>query len=397
MGQTLSNPITTKDTTSGGDEKYIFAASSMQGWRITMEDAHTTLLNIDETSKVAFFAVFDGHGGSNAAIFAGKHLHKHIIDSEHYSKGEYELAIRDGFMSADDELRKISSKSGDPSGCTSVVVLLTPDGQIYCGNAGDSRAILSCSGDAVELSHDHKPSNPEEYKRIVASGGFVEYGRVNGNLALSRALGDFDFKKNEGRSAEEQMVTALPDVINRTITAEDEFIVVACDGIWDCLTNQQVSHYVRECISLGAKLEEICESMMEKCLASESELGGVGCDNMTVLIVGILQGKTESEWYESIAKKFIQEDHDIHDMNIVDSDNSVSEPENNHEMQIDSVNSTTPASDDSKPSNSDKIEETEPETEADSKTIESDITVTHNDKTEIGSSKASNLEHEESK
>ncbi|OMJ15486.1 putative protein phosphatase 2C [Smittium culicis] len=338
MGQTLSNPITTKDTTSGGDDQYIYAASSMQGWRITMEDAHTTLLNIDEKSKIAFFAVFDGHGGSNAAIFAGKFLHKHIFDSEHFAKGEYELAIRDGFMSADSELRKISTKSGDPSGCTSVAVLITPEGQIYCGNAGDSRSILSCSGEAVELSFDHKPSNAEEYKRIVAGGGFVEFGRVNGNLALSRALGDFDFKKNDRKSDEEQIVTALPDVLNRTLTKDDEFIVVACDGIWDCLSNQQVVHFVREHISLGMKLDEISEQLMEKCLAGESELGGVGCDNMTVVIIGILHGKSENEWYESISTAFKNEKHEIGAMDSLDSENSESESE--ARMTITEVNPT---------------------------------------------------------
>ncbi|OMJ29286.1 putative protein phosphatase 2C [Smittium culicis] len=350
MGQTLSNPITTKDTTIGGDDQYIYAATSMQGWRITMEDAHTTLLNIDEKSKIAFFAVFDGHGGSNAAIFAGKFLHKHIFDSEHFAKGEYDLAIKEGFMSADSELRKISTKSGDPSGCTSVVVLITPEGQIYCGNAGDSRSILSCSGEAVELSFDHKPSNAEEYKRIVAGGGFVEFGRVNGipiyitfylsllypntisfsqlgNLALSRALGDFDFKKNDRKSDEEQIVTALPDVLNRTLTKNDEFIVVACDGIWDCLSNQQVVHFVREKISLGMKLDEISEQLMEKCLAGESELGGVGCDNMTVVIIGILHGKSENEWYESISTAFKNEKHEIGAMDSLDSDYSESESE----------------------------------------------------------------------
>lgn len=70
----------------------------------------------------------------------------------------------------------------------------------------------------------------EETKRIVAAGGFVDFGRVNGNLALSRAFGDFDFKKNNNLPPELQVVTAHPDVIERTIVGTDEFIVVACDG-----------------------------------------------------------------------------------------------------------------------------------------------------------------------
>lgn len=75
------------------------------------------------------------------------------------------------------------------------------------GNVGDSRAVASCSGVAEPLSFDHKPANEEEAKRIIAAGGWVEFNRVNGNLALSRALGDFIFKRNDEKRPEEQIVT----------------------------------------------------------------------------------------------------------------------------------------------------------------------------------------------
>lgn len=80
------------------------------------------------------------------------------------------------------------------------------------------------------MSHDHKPVNKEESARITAAGGFVEYGRVNGNLALSRAVGDFEFKQNFSLDAEHQAVTVNPDVIVHESTGEEEFLVVACDG-----------------------------------------------------------------------------------------------------------------------------------------------------------------------
>ena len=78
---------------------------------------------------------------------------------------------------------------------------------IYCGNAGDSRAVACVAGRAVSLSYDHKPSIQAERERIISAGGWVDWNRVNGNLALSRALGDFVFKKNTKKSAEEQIVT----------------------------------------------------------------------------------------------------------------------------------------------------------------------------------------------
>jgi protein phosphatase PTC2/3 len=92
------------------------------------------------------------------------------------------------------------------AGSTAITVLIR-DNKLYCANAGDSRAIASKNGTLVQLSHDHKPNNPEEMDRIFNAGGWVEFNRVNGNLALSRALGDFLFKRNQTIPAEQQIVT----------------------------------------------------------------------------------------------------------------------------------------------------------------------------------------------
>lgn len=87
------------------------------------------------------------------------------------------------------------------AGCTSTVVLITRK-EVYCANAGDSRTVLAQRGTAKDLSIDHKPDDPEELNRIESSGNFVTEGRVNGRLALSRALGDFAYKKNENLPAD---------------------------------------------------------------------------------------------------------------------------------------------------------------------------------------------------
>ena len=100
-------------------------------------------------------------------------------------------------------------------------------------------------GRVQNLSYDHKPNNELETKRILAAGGWVEFNRVNGNLALSRALGDFVFKKNDSKRAEEQIVTAYPDVDIKTLTSDHEFMILACDGIWDVLSNEEVLEFVR--------------------------------------------------------------------------------------------------------------------------------------------------------
>ena len=91
--------------------------------------------------------------------------------------------------------------------------------------------MLGIKGRAKPLSFDHKPQNEGEKARICAAGGFVDFGRVNGNLALSRAIGDFEFKKSADLPPEQQIVTAFPDVTVHEVTEDDEFLVIACDGM----------------------------------------------------------------------------------------------------------------------------------------------------------------------
>ena len=86
-------------------------------------------------------------------------------------------------------MRQVDSQAG----CTATVALITPI-EIYVANAGDSRTVMSEKGNTVELSKDHKPDLPQERSRIIKAGGEVADGRVNGMLALSRAIGDFDYK-----------------------------------------------------------------------------------------------------------------------------------------------------------------------------------------------------------
>ena len=82
------------------------------------------------------------------------------------------------------------------------------------------------------MSKDHKPELEEERARIESANGFVEFGRVNGSLALSRAIGDLEYKKNPTKGPSAQMVTALPEIQVRRLEEDDEFVILACDGIW---------------------------------------------------------------------------------------------------------------------------------------------------------------------
>ncbi len=341
MGQILSQPLTDKESESGQNKHLAYGLSCMQGWRISMEDAHTTILDLektnnnnnnnnnddiktdddnsnddnetktastskntvtDSTDPVAFFAVYDGHGGDRIAKYTGDNLYKLITKEPEFHKGNFGKALQNTFLATDREILEDNELKLDQSGCTATTVLLNSK-KIVCANAGDSRTVLSVNGSAKPLSYDHKPNNEGEHARICAAGGFVDIGRVNGNLALSRAIGDFDFKKSTDLPPEEQIVTAFPDIIEHDITENDEFVVLACDGIWDCLSSQQVVEVVRRGINDRKSLVEISESIMDVCLAPSSGGSGIGCDNMSIVIVALLQGKTLEEWYDHIIAK----------------------------------------------------------------------------------------------
>ncbi|KAF9049616.1 PP2C-domain-containing protein [Hymenopellis radicata] len=298
MGQTLSSPATNKISETGQNADFAYAVTEMQGWRITMEDAHAIVLDLDEgqVDSNAFFAVYDGHGGGTVAKFAGQNVHKRLVNEESYKEKNYEEALKRAFLGTDEDMLANPKHSRDPSGCTAVAALVTKD-KIYVANAGDSRSVLSVKGEVKPLSFDHKPTNEGERLRITGAGGYIEYGRVNGNLALSRALGDFEFKKSYNLPPEKQVITADPDVTCHARDDEDEFLVIACDGIWDCLSSQQVVNFVRYQVSEGKSLADIGEMMCEHCLAPDTTSGaGIGCDNMTVLVVPILNGRTLEDW-----------------------------------------------------------------------------------------------------
>ncbi|CAL2037439.1 unnamed protein product [Caenorhabditis brenneri] len=301
MGQTLSEPVTKKESASCANENYLVGSSCMQGWRVDMEDAHTHLLSLPDDPKCAFFAVYDGHGGSKVSQYSGINLHKKIVARKEFSEGNLKGAIERGFLDLDQQMRIDEETKDDVSGTTAVVVLIK-EGDVYCGNAGDSRAVSSVVGEARPLSFDHKPSHENEARRIISAGGWVEFNRVNGNLALSRALGDFAFKNCDTKPAEEQIVTAYPDVITDKLTPDHEFIVLACDGIWDVMTNQEVVDFVREKLSEKRDPQSICEELLTRCLAPDCQMGGLGCDNMTVVIVGLLHGQSPDALFAKCAR-----------------------------------------------------------------------------------------------
>ena len=106
--------------------------------------------------------------------------------------------------------------------------MITPT-HIVCANVGDSRCVVGSNSRTIPLSEDHKPSNPEESERIVNGGGFVQFDRVNGELAMSRAFGDFQYKSNSNVEMVKQLVIPVPDIAVHKRVKGDEVLILACD------------------------------------------------------------------------------------------------------------------------------------------------------------------------
>ena len=155
---------------------------------------------------------------------------------------------------------KINSfQPGNDSGCTAVVGLLVGR-DLYVANAGDSRCIVCRDGKAIEMSFDHKPEDELERNRINKAGGKVtQDGRVNGGLNLSRAIGDHAYKTNKSLPLQQQMISPVPDVKKLTLQPEtDSFIFLACDGIWNSLSSQEVVDFIND------KMEKTKDSKLEE-------------------------------------------------------------------------------------------------------------------------------------
>uniref|UniRef100_A0A8C9WA30 Protein phosphatase 1G n=1 Tax=Scleropages formosus TaxID=113540 RepID=A0A8C9WA30_SCLFO len=489
MGAYLSQPNTVKSSADGGNQHLSFGFAAMQGWRVSMEDAHNCIPELDE--ETAMFAVYDGHGGEEVALYCSKYLPDIVKDQKAYKDGKLQKALEDAFLAIDgmitteDVIKELAQIAGRPqedaakdrvaeeddvdneeaallheeatmtieellvrygqnlnsvrygkkaspaskkeagdevkshlekgvngeaeceatgsessngkekvggsedgaggekaakmegeagpscssstaqaqsgtkskffedseeseeaedesedggseeedcseedeaeysseadeeddteeddeeeeemclpgmdgkeepgsdSGTTAVVSLIRGK-QLIVANAGDSRCVVSEKGKAVDMSYDHKPEDEVELARIKNAGGKVTMdGRVNGGLNLSRAIGDHFYKRNRALAPEDQMISAKPDVKVLTLNDDHEFMVIACDGIWNVMSSQEVVDFVSERIKPGEDgkvraLSSIVEELLDHCLAPDTSGDGTGCDNMTCIIV----------------------------------------------------------------------------------------------------------------
>ena len=255
-----------------------------------MEDAHISIANL--FSGASLFAVLDGHGGSEVAQYVSDKLPDIIKASPHAKSKQWKDVMVNAFSTMDNNIsqekgrkdlveyfKKASHDEFSPTteldvykhvGCTACVALLA-DGQIIVANAGDSRCVMGKGKEAVDLSDDHKPNNDKEKARILNAKGFVEDNRVNGVLNLSRSFGDYEYKLNTALKPEEQQVISLPDVRIEKITSDVDFVVLACDGIWECWESKKVVDFVYDKLRSNPKiaLSQIIDELFEKIISPD--------------------------------------------------------------------------------------------------------------------------------
>lgn len=332
MGEFLSTPNKEKDSHDKETSLLKYGVCGMQGWRKRMEDAHITAINLGDNNKLHIFGVFDGHGGKEVAQYVSKHFAEEFIKSDAYKNKDIKGALKATFIKMDEimetpegkeEIKVYARKSKEEdeqndkkqpqnpqaqmlsmlmgsknpesdeismrTGCTACVCVIDEENnKIYFGNAGDSRVVMCSKGTAIPKSTDHKPELEKEKQRIYKADGWIVEGRVKGNLNLTRGLGDLEFKQNKKLTPEEQIITADPDVEVEELNDDVDFIIVGCDGIWDCLTNQEACDFVKERLAKdpNRKLSGIIEEMMDSIVATDiNNEKGIGCDNMTCMVI----------------------------------------------------------------------------------------------------------------
>jgi len=256
MGQVLSHPISSQNLQRRGNRNFRVGAASMHGFRMSMEDAHVVAPSISERHpETALFGVFDGHAGDQAAQFLSDELLGRVAA---LSDPMDEEQITRCVLQLDADFCKNVRVREHGSTCTFCIVQPQKGRPGYYDvmavNVGDSRSLLIHPDGSIQaLTEDHKPDHPVEEARIRAAGGVVQMNRVDGQLAMSRAIGDWLYKSNPNLTPELQKVIAVPQ-ITRAVAAPGDVLLICCDGIVEQMTSAEAGKSVRD--SLKTQMEE---------------------------------------------------------------------------------------------------------------------------------------------
>lgn len=290
-----------------------YSSATRAGRRGANEDTITIVCPLLEAKQVmALFGVFDGHAdGQVMSQYVAENIPKCLADTQEWQQPDmnpYEIgeALKHACIQVDQKMREELGPKMD-GGSTGIIAIVTSS-FIVVGNVGDSRAILVKSSarpgsvvEVVPLSQDHKADLVDERARIEKAGLKVEEiehegttyfkvlaeGKKRTALATTRAFGDYDFKLSSSLPPEQQALVPLPEiVIYERDLVDDLFLILACDGIWDVMTNEECAKFVVECAETD--LEEKCNLLLDECFDKGT------ADNMSVIIASLSAASASS-------------------------------------------------------------------------------------------------------
>lgn len=314
------NSIEPRSSVKTDNIKYGY--SILPGWRVTMEDSTCCATHLNDAICNSFFGVFDGHA-DNAVV--STYLSDNIVpeflkqrENENTNENNVKSigsALINTCIELDKQLYNGTFMPSKECGSTAIMSIIL-NKYVVVGNVGDSRAIIiqeetdeenkNAQPKVIEVSKDHKPNMPLEKERIEKAGLSVMEEKTsetniiykiqnnNNKLATSRSFGDFDFKANTKLSSNEQAVTAVPDIyIHERDNKKDKFILLASDGVWDVMSNEDVSTFVLQQYANAMKennddnlLAHIGDELIHECFQKRGST-----DNMSVIIVSLMKNK----------------------------------------------------------------------------------------------------------
>lgn len=244
-----------------------------QRWRRSMEDTHICLYDFGGNQDDGFVAVYDGHAGIQASDYCQKNLHKVLLEKVRNEPDRLVTDLMDEtFVEVNSKIAKATHN--DICGCTAAVAFFRYEKNrtrrvLYTANAGDARIVLCRDGKAIRLSYDHKGSDANESRRVTQLGGLMVQNRINGVLAVTRALGDTYLK---------ELVSAHPFTTETRIwNGHDEFFIIACDGLWDVVSDQEAVDFVRNFVSPREAAVRLVEFALKR----------LSTDNITCIVVNL--------------------------------------------------------------------------------------------------------------
>uniref|UniRef100_A0A8D2D064 Protein phosphatase 1E n=1 Tax=Sciurus vulgaris TaxID=55149 RepID=A0A8D2D064_SCIVU len=277
---------------------YETSIHAIKNMRRKMEDKHVCipdfnmLFNLEDQEEQAYFAVFDGHGGVDAAIYASIHLHVNLVRQEVFPHDPAEALCR-AFRVTDERFVQKAARESLRCGTTGVVTFIRGN-MLHVAWVGDSQVMLVRKGQAVELMKPHKPDREDEKQRIEALGGCVVWfgaWRVNGSLSVSRAIGDAEHKP---------YICGDADSASTVLDGTEDYLILACDGFYDTVNPDEAVKVVSDHLK-----ENNGDSSMvaHKLVASARDAGS--SDNITVIVVFLrdmnkaVNVSEESDWTEN--------------------------------------------------------------------------------------------------